>query len=105
MPMANRTTFSSHRQDALRSALEGFGRDVRVTLECKPDNAFHPNAVAVKVDGRHVGHLARDTAKRYRPLIAAAPTPLIVTIFVVGLILAFVVGYYEQSPMTDEQNG
>jgi hypothetical protein len=35
-------------------------------------NRFDPEAVAVMIDGRPVGHLARPVARAYRPLVGAA---------------------------------
>jgi hypothetical protein len=66
----------SHRQEALRSALEACGREVRATLECEPANAYDSNAVAVKIDGKHVGYLERDVAKRFRSFIATVSKPV-----------------------------
>ena len=46
------------------------------TLECEPQNEEDANAVAVKIGGQLVGYLDRDVAKRFRPFIAASPTPV-----------------------------
>ena len=47
------------------------------TLECEPENEADANAVAVKIGGQRVGYLESDVAKRFRPFIAASPTPVI----------------------------
>ncbi len=41
-------------------------------LVAERDNPFDPHAVAVLIDGRIVGHLPRETARAYRPLIDRA---------------------------------
>lgn len=64
----------SYRQDDLWKLVGGRRRtDDRIrhaavaVLVTEPDNGFDANAVAVWIDGCHVGYLARDVAARYRP--------------------------------------
>jgi len=41
-------------------------------LITEPTNPYDTNAVRVEIDGRHVGYLARDVAKRFAPFVASA---------------------------------
>ena len=64
----------SHYQDALDSVCggkceEGHGRKVYAELRLEPDNEFDPNAVGVLVDGQKVGHLSRQDAITYAPVL------------------------------------
>jgi HIRAN domain len=47
---------------------EGHDYDCMAVLVAEPTNPYDPNAVAVYVDGRMVGHLPRDAAKAYQPI-------------------------------------
>lgn len=64
----------SHYQDALRE-LAGIesGAEVRhaceAALVAEPDNPHDPNAVAVHIEGRPVGYLAREEAVRWQPIV------------------------------------
>ncbi len=65
---------SSH-QDALlaltggRRTWSGAHHKVRARLEPDDDNPFDAQAVAVRIEGDLVGHLPRDAARVYRPII------------------------------------
>lgn len=67
----------SHYQDALR-AITGRAADEEVrqeriaTLVPEPDNPHDPEAVAVHIEGRLVGYLARGENKRWGEIAAAA---------------------------------
>jgi hypothetical protein len=63
----------SHYQDALTAIVGGKGRDsVRIpthaTLVPESDNPYDPNAVAVYIAGRKVGHLPRPAAQAFAPV-------------------------------------
>jgi HIRAN domain len=63
----------SHYQDALTAIVGGKGPDsVRIptqaTLVPEPDNPYDPNAVAVYIAGRKVGHLPRPAAHAFAPV-------------------------------------
>lgn len=71
----------SHYQPALRRAANGraadvsggdFSRAIQVTarLVPEPDNPYDSSAVAVVVDDELVGHLARDVARVWHPVLA-----------------------------------
>jgi hypothetical protein len=60
----------SHYQDALTAIAGGKGPDsayiqTQAALVLEPSNPYDPNAVAVYVDGRKVGHLPRAAAEAY----------------------------------------
>ncbi len=64
----------SHYQPALRAVVgtrdvQGFEKAMTTTaaLIAEPDNKYDRNAVRVDIDGRPVGHLAREDAVRYQP--------------------------------------
>ena len=65
----------SHHQDDLlaltggRRTWSGAHREVLARLEPLDDNPFDPQAVAVRIEDRLVGHLPRDAAPVYRPII------------------------------------
>jgi hypothetical protein len=63
----------SHYQDALTAIVGGKGPEsVRIptqaTLVPEPDNPYDPNAVAVYIAGRKVGHLPRPAAQAFAPV-------------------------------------
>jgi len=63
----------SHYQDALLAIVGGKRpQSVRIptqaTLVPEPDNPYDPNAVAVYVAGRKVGHLPRPAAQAFAPV-------------------------------------
>jgi hypothetical protein len=63
----------SHHQDALTAIVGGKGAEsVRIptqaTLVPEPDNPYDPNAVAVYIAGRKVGHLPRPAAQAFAPV-------------------------------------
>lgn len=63
----------SHYQDALTAIVGGKRPDsVRIptqaTLVPEPDNPYDPNAVAIYIDGRKVGHLPRPAAQAFAPV-------------------------------------
>jgi hypothetical protein len=63
----------SHYQDALTAIVGGKRPEsVRIptqaTLVPEPDNPYDPNAVAVYIDGRKVGHLPRLAAQAFAPV-------------------------------------
>jgi HIRAN domain len=43
--------------------------ETSATLEPEPDNPHDPEAVKVLLEGRHVGYLSRDDARRYGPAV------------------------------------
>lgn len=66
----------SHYEAALRSLFpaelrsgEGHSVDTTAILVPEPKNMYDPNAVAVVVDGKQVGYLAREDAARYSRLL------------------------------------
>lgn len=66
----------SHYLDALIAITGRRGREqvrhpVVAALICEPDNPYDAHAVAVHVDGRKVGHLSRDDARAYQPVLLA----------------------------------
>ena len=48
----------------------GADLDTEADLVPEPDNRFDPRAIAVRVQGQVVGHLPRDDAHRYFPVLA-----------------------------------
>lgn len=66
----------SHYQDALL-AICGASRGESVSFECiaelvpEPENPVDPNAIMVRIDGRHVGYLSRENAVMYGPRVSA----------------------------------
>ncbi len=63
----------SHYQDALTAIVGGKRPEsVRIptqaTLVPEPDNPYDPNAVAVYIAGRKVGHLPRPAAEAFTPV-------------------------------------
>lgn len=62
----------SFHEDAIRAAESSSpGSPLAAVIVPEPDNAHDPNAVAVYVNGQHVGYLPRETARRAQPAIAA----------------------------------
>lgn len=66
-----------HRQDELAAIAgpkgpEGKWVERTAHLRPEPDNQYDPNAIAVDIDGRHVGYLPRDTAAGYGKLVRRA---------------------------------
>jgi len=64
----------SHYQDELLALVgdTGAGRvrhQASATLEPEPDNPHDPEAVKVFLEGRHVGYLSREDARRYGPAV------------------------------------
>lgn len=45
---------------------------VNAALVAEPDNRYDPNAIAIAIDGRTCGYLARTDAKRYKPVMTWA---------------------------------
>lgn len=68
----------SFHQDALQRLLAGRGRTCVAALVPEPTNPYDANAVKVVVDGSDVGHLARDVAKTFGPLLRQQPQPITV---------------------------
>lgn len=67
-------TGASHYQDALGAAAgerttAGVNVGVLAALVPEPSNRFDKQAVAVQVGGRTVGHLSREDARAYRPIL------------------------------------
>ncbi len=64
----------SHYQDALIRLAAGTspGEPVRcvATLVPEPESPFDPRAIAVRIDGLHVGYLTRADARRWGPALA-----------------------------------
>lgn len=63
----------SHYQDALTAIVGGKrSESVRIPTHAilvpEPDNPYDPNAVAVYIDGRKVGHLPRPAAQAFAPV-------------------------------------
>lgn len=66
------------RVDAIHKALgrkprrdeEVVDEDLIAALVPEPKNKFDSNAVMVKINGQHVGYLAREDAARYKPMLA-----------------------------------
>lgn len=48
------------------------GREFQIVLRPEPANPYDSNAVVVLVDGLVVGHLARDMAREWQPMLIAA---------------------------------
>jgi hypothetical protein len=48
------------------------GGEFEIVLRAEPNNPHDRNAVAVLVDGKPVGHLAKETAAKWQPEILAA---------------------------------
>lgn len=71
-----RVVGTSHYQDALLELAPRAGDEqVRVerlaALVPEPDNPHDPGAIAVHIDGKLVGYLARDENKRWADVVAA----------------------------------
>jgi len=69
----------SHYQQALRSVIGGWPHDyvvceVLATLVAEPGNPYDSNAIAVRVEGNKVAHLARRDAAAYQGLFAQLRT-------------------------------
>ena len=70
-----RTVGVSHYQDALRAAAGEPDADAEVRVNCvatlvaEPDNPHDPDAIAVHVNGRLCGYLARDEHPRWREVV------------------------------------
>lgn len=67
----------SNYQDALvaicgKHTRNGYDGEHQATLVLEPSNAYDPNAVMVMIDGRRVGYLAREQAKRVGGYMRAA---------------------------------
>lgn len=67
----------SNYQDALiaicgKHTRAGYDGEHQATLALEPSNAFDPNAVMVMIDGRRVGYLIREQAKRVGAFMRAA---------------------------------
>lgn len=64
---------SHYQEDLLALVGEAGGGRVRheakATLEPEPDNPHDPEAVKVLLEGRHVGYLSREDARRYGPAV------------------------------------
>jgi HIRAN domain len=63
----------SHYQDALTAIVcgkrpESVPIPTQATLVLEPDNPYDPNAVAVYIAGRKVGHLPRPAAQAFAPV-------------------------------------
>lgn len=63
----------SNYQDALDEicggkCAEGHGRRVFVILQPEPENPYDPNAIALQMDGKTVGYLAKQAALEYAPI-------------------------------------
>ncbi len=83
--MAERLTFlagrrlvnvagESHYQEALRALTgsdggESVRREFQAVLAPEPENRHDPNAVRVLIADRRVGHLPREEAAAYRPML------------------------------------
>jgi hypothetical protein len=80
----------SHYQEALKAICGGHTKDghfyeTQAVLRLDNDNSYDPNAVAVLIQDRLVGHLSRENAKRYRSLLKKSPeTPSQVAAVVMG---------------------
>jgi len=64
----------SHYQEELLALVgeTGAGRvrhQSSATLEPEPDNPHDPEAVKVLLEGRHVGYMSREDARRYGPAV------------------------------------
>lgn len=62
------TTFSGT-QDDLRTLVAGTPLEVHP----EPDNPFDSNAVGIRHNGKHLGHLPRATAKMVTELLVESP--------------------------------
>lgn len=67
----------SYRQDALLQAAgpkceDGHWAECVATLRPEPENPHDDQAIAVDIDGRHVGYLPRDLARRHRAAVRRA---------------------------------
>ena len=59
----------SHYQDALRLVLNDSGPEVHALLVPEPENPYDANAVAVWANGHKVGHLGREDAEVFQPIV------------------------------------
>lgn len=72
-----RVVGTSHYQDPL-VALSGRQADEQIRVEKvaalvpEPDNPHDPNAIAIHIEGRVVGYLAREENSRWRDVVAMA---------------------------------
>jgi hypothetical protein len=77
-------------QDALLAAVggqrdeQGWNFDCVAELVAEPTNPYDPNAVAVMIDGRQVGHLSRQTAAIVCARLTARGRPCKVRAAIVG---------------------
>jgi hypothetical protein len=63
---------SSHR-DHIRGLRRRYGEgDFDIVLVPEPQNPYDGNAVEIYVDGAPVGHLSRETAPAWQPMVTAA---------------------------------
>jgi hypothetical protein len=63
----------SHYQEALDEicggkCTEGHGRKVYAILHAEPDNPYDPNAIAIYVEEKMVGYMAKESAAEYAPI-------------------------------------
>jgi hypothetical protein len=42
---------------------------VYAALDWQPDNPYDKNAIAIRVDGEMVGHMAKESAAKYAPIV------------------------------------
>lgn len=88
----------SHHQDELlaltggRRTWAGAHRRVQARLEPEDDNPYDPQAVAVRIEENLVGHLPRQAARAYRPIIEET-----IQRFGVATCLAEIRGGWERS--------
>ena len=70
----------SHYQDALAEIAGGYSADgTRIektaTLVLEARNRYDPEAVAIHIEGKKIGHLSRENARRYRGRLHELGTP------------------------------
>jgi hypothetical protein len=63
----------SFHEATIRTVRKRYGSDeFEIVLRAETGNPYDPNAVAVDVDGAPVGHLSREMAMSWQPLVLAA---------------------------------
>lgn len=91
----------SNYQAALWSICGGTAGDqirheVIAVLVPEPDNAFDSNAIAIQVEAKTVGYLARDVAAQYRPGLTALMEKTSAYVALRGVVVGG--GYYADGP-------
>ena len=101
-----RVVGTSHYQDALRALTARAGeeevrREAIAEFVPEPDNPHDPNAIAVHVDGRLVGYLARAENARWRDVFTRDP-PIGAEALIAGKAGTDVLGVFLRLPTPTE---